>query len=155
MLPRLILLSFCRNKLTKFLNKGQTFSSHSCGCWKHEWCKSSLFNVQNSRIVFSLFFFFMFVHFITFSQGFALATLSVWIEYSNVEECFLSDTPKTSASSDGFLWISLPSNGCKSGSPGAKTYKKCTIFKVRCTPRHLRPYFMWIYPLRRKFLGNV
>ena len=52
----------------------------------------------------------MFVHFITFSQGFALATLSVWIEYSNVEECFLSDTPKTSGVYVRFSfvrWISL------------------------------------------------
>ena len=38
------------------MNKHRTFSFHSSSCWKHEFCKSSLFNIQNPRTVFSLLF---------------------------------------------------------------------------------------------------
>ena len=75
--------------------------------------KVSLFKIQNSWTVFSLLF--LFLNFITFSQGFALVTLNVWIKYPKVEEYSLSSNSTVLALSDWFSLISSPDNSFKAG----------------------------------------
>lgn len=80
---------------------------------KHSlWCKWSLFYIQNSRIVVSLFF--MFVCFETFPKDFVLMMWVVSIKDSNAKECaYRQALASNLVSSERFPRTSLPVNGCR------------------------------------------